>query len=508
MLQQIYQYSSAYRLLLFFTMWSNLSLWAQDSAILKFADPLTDNMVVQQNKPFTVWGEAEPNAKVFINADWTRGVQVEANEKGEFRGMLPVPKIKSGDFTKHSITITSGKHSANIENVLIGEMWICSGQSNMQFAMEEVVNAKEELQKSDYPHIRLFNTALNFSNEPLMNLTGSWVQSTPETAKKFSAVGFYFAQKLYEKLNIPVGVVFTGIGASAAQAYVPREVLASDKLLDSVYLQPYLNSDRSKEKIDGGFSFEKVTRPYLLYNAIIHPLKNLSIRGICWYQGEANRNEREEYTRLMYKMIASWRETFRQDNLPFYYVQVAPYYYEIEDPTMADYAFFREAQEDISKMNNVEMVLTMDVGEARDLHPKNKKPIGERLARTALNRTYNFLDIAYRGPEFQSVTFKKKIAEVSFKPETIAGGLKTNDQAEPKFFQMAGDDKIFYPATATIDGNTIVLSSSKVKKPVAVRYAFTNYPVTNLQNAEGLPAVPFRSDDWKEPSWLAYKENN
>ena len=477
-------------------------LFAQtDQQKLKFADPLTDNMVVQQNQAFTVWGSAAPDQEVSINADWTSKITVEADKNGGFKGIIPVPAIKSGDFTTHVLSISDGKDTQELSNILIGDLWICSGQSNMQFAMKEVVNAEKEIAKVNEPNIRLFNTGLNFSNEPIQNVSGQWEEASPKTVKDFSAVGYYFGKSLSDSLNIPIGLLFTGIGASAAQAYVPQEVLANDAVLDSVYLQPYLQSEKSKEKIDGGFSFEKVTRPFLLYNALIYPFTNLSVKGITWYQGESNRNERGEYTHLMYKMIESWRKAFGQGNLPFYYVQVAPFFYHLLHPTHPDYAFFREAQENISKLDNTEMVLTMDVGEAKNLHPKNKKPVGERLARTALNRTYGQLDIAYRGPHFESVDFENGKATVHFEPQTIKSGLRTNDGQAPQFFQLAGADKVFHFAEAKIVGNKIVVSCSKVQKPVAVRYAFTNYPVTTLENGQGLPAVPFRSDAWEEPEY-------
>jgi sialate O-acetylesterase len=311
-------------------------------------------------------------------------------------------------------------------------------------------------------------------------------------------VAFFCALQLYTKLNVPVGVIFSGIGASAAQAYVPRDVLAGDRRLDSAYLKPYLASDKSKEVIDGGFSFEKVTRPYLLYNAMIHPFERLSIRGFCWYQGESNRNERGVYTHLMQTMITSWRTRFAQGDLPFYYVQVAPFYWDKEDPALADYAFFREAQERISTLNNTGMVVTMDVGEAKDLHPKNKKPTGIRLGLLALHRTYGQLDVNDRGPEIKMVTFDKAVATVTYESETIRAGLRTKDGAAPMFFTLAGEDQVFHPATAIIQGSQIKVASPKVKKPVALRYAFTNYAVTNLENGSGLPAVQFRTDAWPE----------
>jgi len=472
---------------------------AQDKANLAFASVLQSNMVVQQNKPFKVWGYAPAGETVAITADWLNSaVKVVAGANNKFLGIISVPLAKKGDFTKHSITVSSRDKSIALNNLLIGDTWICSGQSNMQFGMKETIDSAIEIPTANYPNIRLFSGGLNFSNDPIDSISGSWKECTPVTVKNFSAVAYHFGRELYNTLNIPVGIIFTGIGASAAQAYVPKDVLAADPLLDSAYLQPYLRSPKSKDKMTGGFSFEKVTRPFLLYNAVIHPFTNLSIKGFTWYQGEANRMERESYTRLTQAMIQSWRTNFGQGNLPFYYVQVAPFWYDNPDSTLADYAFFREAQENISTLNNTEMVLTMDVGEARDLHPKNKKPVGVRLAKTALNREYGMLNISYRGPHYSYVVFDKKKAVIYFKPETVSSGLTTNDGGSPKFFTVAGEDKVFYPATAEIAGETVVVTSDKVKKPVAVRYAFTNFAVTNLQNSYSFPAVPFRTDNWKE----------
>jgi len=457
---------------------------------------LKSNMVVQQNKPFTIWGKATPGSTVVIRADWMEGeVDVKAGADSTFSGIIAVPAVKAGDYHPHRMVVSSGEEQRVLDNVLIGELWFCSGQSNMQFSMKTVLDSTSEIAAANHPHIRLFNSALNFSAEPLDSIKGVWEECTPKTVTPFSAVAYYFGRLLQQRLDVPVGLIFSGIGASAAQAYVPQPVLAVDTQLDRVYLQPYLNSPRSKEKINGGFSFEKVTRPFLLYNAMIYPFRHLSIRGICWYQGESNRNERGSYTRLMQAMIGSWRQEFAQGELPFYYVQIAPFFYDKEDPTLADEAFFREAQENISAVGNTAMVVTMDVGEAMNLHPKNKKPIGERLARTALNRVYGQLAVACEGPRYGHMEIHGRKAMIYFCEGT---GLQTRDGKAPAFFTMAGSDQIFHPAVAAIEGGHIVVQCREVRHPVAVRYAFTNYPVTNLQNGEGLPAVPFRTDNWKE----------
>ncbi len=479
--------------------------FAQHQTTLKIADVLQSNMVLQQNKPLKIWGRGVPGAAVKITTDFIEGtITISVDKEGSFLGILPMPVAKENDFSKHQLSIESNGEKVVLENLLIGDVWLSSGQSNMQFSMKEIKDSAIENADTNYPDIRLFNAGLNFSVTPITNISGKWQECSLKTVLNFSAVGFTFGRELYKELHIPVGLIFSGIGASAAQAFVPQDVLAADTMLNRVYLQPYLSSDKSKEKIDGGFSFEKVTRPFLLYNALINPLINLSIKGVCWYQGESNRKEKESYTHLTQEMIKSWRRNFSQEDLPFYYVQVAPFFYDKEDPALADYAFFREAQENISQLNNTEMVVTMDVGESKNLHPKDKKPIGIRLAKTALNRVYGMLNVPYEGPEYDYLETNKNKVTLHFKPSTIAGGLQTKDGKAPMHFMIAGPDKIFYPADAVIESTTIAVSSSKVKNPVAVRYAFTNYPVTNLENNDGFPVVPFRTDNWPEPSVKSY----
>lgn len=466
---------------------------------LTLASPLQSKMVIQQGKPFKIWGRASPGDEVRINCDWLPGaVSVRADTGGTFVAIVNVPAAKAGDYHEHSLSVSCGAEVRSLNHLLIGEVWFCSGQSNMQFSMATVLDSTADIAAAHHPDIRLFNAALNFSDHPIDEIGGTWELCSPKTVRGFSAVAYYFARQLQKTLDVPVGVLFSGIGASAAQAYVPRDVLAADTALDRQYLEPYLQSPKSHEHIDGGFSFEKVTRPYLLYNAMIYPFRNLSVRGFCWYQGESNRMEREGYTLLTQSMIRSWRTVFGQGDLPFYYVQVAPFFYDKPDSTLADYAFFREAQEKISDLTNTGMVITMDVGEGKNLHPINKRPVGERLAAMALHGEYGFTSTVYRGPEYRCMETRGRDAIIHFEPGTVTDGLKTRDGKEPAFFTMAGPDQVFYPAQARIEGDEIIVHSDKVRKPTAVRYAFTNYPVTNLESGAGWPVVPFRTDHWAE----------
>ncbi|EDM36971.1 sialic acid-specific 9-O-acetylesterase [Pedobacter sp. BAL39] len=479
-----------------------LLLSEQGQATLKVADALQSKMVLQQNKSFKVWGTADPGERLSIKSDWMDSpITVIAGQNGAFMGIIEVPAAKKGDFSAHRISIQAKDEQLILNDLLIGDLWLCSGQSNMQFAVKEMTGAEAVIQDADQPNIRLLSVGLNFSADPIDGFSGKWQQCSSSSVAGFSAVGYCFGRKLYEELHIPIGLIFSGIGASSVQAYLPREVLSGDALLDQTYLQPYLSDPKSKEKVDGGFSFEKVVRPFLLYNAMINPLTNLSIKGFCWYQGEANHLERESYTLATQTLVKTWRERFKQGELPFYYVQIAPYFHEKEDPKFGTDAFFREAQERVGQLNNTFMVSTMDVGDKKDLHPKNKKPVGERLAAVALNRTYGQLSVVYQGPHVQDVVFSKYGASVSFLPESLGSGLNTRDMEIPRFFYIAGADHIFYPAEAMISGNQVIIRNKKVKKPQAIRYAFFNYPVTNLQNKEGFPVLPFRTDDWPEEKW-------
>ena len=235
---------------------------------------------------------------------------------------------------------------------------------------------------------------------------------------------------------------------------------------------------------------------------MIYPLRNISLRGFLWYQGESNRNDGSLYTRLNIAMIKNWRALFAQGDLPFYYVQVAPYNWNVFDSihkfdsTDFDYAIFREAQTNILKEKNTGIALTMDIATADDLHPRNKKDVGIRLALNAFAKTYGLKNIQYLGPQFSGFTINKNIVTVSFNKVSIGSGLTTSDLQSPKHFYLAGNNKVFYPAVATIEGGKVIVQSEKVQHPVSVRYAFTNYPVTNFCNKDGLPAMPFRTDNW------------
>lgn len=468
----------------------------------KLGNHLQSNMVVQQNKPLKLWGDAQPGAKIEARADWLAGWHsATADTKGEWEISLPVPSAIPGTPTPYTINLRSGAAEITLTNILIGDVWLCSGQSNMDMQLKPflpwllgTMHYQQEIANAFYPHIRLFDLETDFSATPMRDGKGNWSVCSPQTVGDYSAVAYFFARDIYLQKRIPVGLVVTSIGASTAEAWTSRDTLSADAALNKKYLYPYDTSARSKEKLDATVTFDKVARPTLLYNSMVYPLRNVSLSGILWYQGESNRHDGAMYTRLLSAMIRNWRNLLKQGDLPFYYVQVAPYTWQEDNPLAFEYAELREAQGNVRQhVPATEMVLTMDISDPLDIHPRNKQDVGHRLAQVALAKQYGFNNLVYKGPEYRSVSTVKDTLVVHFKAEGLGSGLGTNDGQAPRHFFVAGKDKRFHPAVALIRNNEVWLYSDKVKKPEAVRYAFTNYPVTNFGNIEGFPTVPFRS---------------
>lgn len=477
---------------------------AQEVAAFSLNNVLQSNMVIQQAKPMKVWGTASKGDLIKVKADWMKSAaEINTDKNNEWLGTIEVPAAIAGNYTSHTITIIDNNDSIQLNNILIGEVWLCSGQSNMDMQLKPflpwlrgVTDYENEIAAADHPEIRVLDIATDFKAQPVKEAKGKWTICTPQTAGDFSAVAYYFALELLHKLQVPVGLITSAVGGSSCQIWTSRETLSSDAELNKKYLYPYDTSAHSKEVLDSIVTFEKVLRPALFYNAMIYPLKNISLRGFLWYQGESNKDDGDMYTRLNIAMIKNWRALFNQGDLPFYFVQIAPYNLQQHDSTAFNYAIFREAQSNITKEKNTGIALTMDIGDAEDIHPRNKKDVGIRLAKNALAKTYGIKNIQYEGPQFSGFAINKNIVTVSFNKASIGAGLTTSDNQPVKYFFIAGDDKIFYPASAQIINDKIVLSALQVDKPVAVRYAFTNYPITNFCNKDGLPAMPFRTDTW------------
>jgi len=481
-----------------------IHVFSQQTASFTIGDPLQSNMVIQQGKPMKIWGTAPAGEIIKIKADWlNNAVIVQANQNNEWTGKIQVPAITAGDFQPHAISITHDSGWIVLTNILIGEVWLCSGQSNMDMQLKPflpwlkgVLDFENEIAAANHPEIRLLDIQTDFKASPAERSKGTWKICTPANAADFSAVAYYFGLELLNKLHVPVGLITSAVGASGCQAWTSRETLSADTALNAKYLYPFDTSAVSKETLDSVVTFEKVLRPTLLYNAMIYPLRNISLRGFLWYQGESNKDDGAMYTKLCTAMIHNWRGLFDQGNLPFYFVQVAPYNWLQNDSTAFNYAVFREAQEGILKEKNTGMALTMDIGDPDDIHPRDKKNVGIRLAFDALANTYGLKEIANIGPQFSGYSVGKDHVIISFEKKSIGAGLTTSDGKPPEHFFIAGADKVFYPAVAEIRNDKVLLYSSKVKDPVAVRYAFTNYPMTNFCNKAGLPAMPFRTDAW------------
>lgn len=487
----------------------NIQLSVQ--AQVKLPALVSDNMVLQQNTKVNLWGWASPDEKINIRLGWQNTpIEITADSEGNWKVAVDTPQ---GSETAYSIKIDA-TNKIVLNNILIGEVWICSGQSNMFFPVgkEEgtwktgVKNYIEEIQNANYPTIRLFTVLTNASPKPLNDVTGSWAACSPNTIKSFSAVAYFFGRDLYQKLKIPIGLISTSWGGTKAEAWTSQNVLESntdflpileeDAKNEKLYqekLETYYSNLRNEQSAHNSLKTE-LKKPkkeanktsYVLYNAMLYPLTNYTMKGVIWYQGESNSGKASLYQTLFPAMVRNWRDDWKQGDFPFYYVQIAPHKGQTPE--------IREAQLLSSKkITNSGMVVTTDVGDANNIHPIDKQNVGHRLALIALAKTYNEEKLVYSGPIFNHMKIKKGRVQLFF--DYAESGFKKTEKTL-KEFQIAGEDKIFYPADAKIDGKTIVVSSEKVKNPIAVRFAWKPIPEPNLFNAENLPASPFRTDDW------------
>ncbi len=437
---------------------------------------LSDNMVLQQNSEATIWGwTTEVSEKITVSGSWNNEkVTVEAYQ-GIWSLKLPTPKA-GGPYV---LTI-EGHEKIILNNILIGEVWLCSGQSNMEWTpLLGLDNADQEIANASYPNIRFFSVPKHTSKYPQDDSFGAWKESTPETMKTFSSVGYFFGRKLHKDLNVPVGLINSSWGGTNVEVWIPKEAIAHHtgllQSMDRIKEQPWWPHDEA-----------------LAYNAMIHPLVNFNIAGTIWYQGESNRMNAGFYHEAFSTMIASWRKKWQKE-FPFYFVEIAPFNYNSK--TNIEAALVREAQlKTMQTITNSGMVVTNDIGNLKNIHPTNKQEVGRRLALWALSKTYGVKDLAFSGPIYKSMEIKKNKVTVSF--DFAENGLHVKGKELKEFF-IAGEDKQFHPAKAKIKGNKIELTSKQVKHPVAVRFAFTETALPNLYNSDGLPAAAFRTDRWE-----------
>jgi len=514
-------------------------------------------MVLQQDIKIPIWGWADAGEAVTITlGDKTAKTTADAN--GKWRVDLdPVTTAA----TPLTLTV-AGKNSLKFDDVLVGDVWVCSGQSNMQLPLKVVHNAATEIPKANDSQLRLFSVGGKLAIDPETDVKGQWVVCSPASASSFSAVGYFFGRELRRALNRPIGLIGTYWGGTPAHAWTSLSGLQKDPPFShaiDVYRQIAANYPKAKEEYPAVLAayqdqFKKwkeandavvkqwqdavnqakasgqpappqpppnppmargpnlpegpAETPTVLYNGMIAPLMPYAIKGVIWYQGEANTGNGLEYRTLFPRMISDWREKWHQGDFPFLYVQLPNYRPPQNQPSEGGWAYLREAQLMTLALPNTGMAITIDVGDANDLHPKDKLDVGLRLAQDAKHVAYG-QDVVYSGPLYDSMKIEGNKIRVAFKD--TGSGLQMSTQpwtppgapvpapTELTGFAIAGADKNWVWAQAKIDGNTVLISSDQVASPVAVRYGWASDPPCNLYNKEGLPASPFRTDDWTDP---------
>ncbi|MDC0218817.1 sialate O-acetylesterase [Verrucomicrobia bacterium] len=458
---------------------------------------LGSGMVLQRDLPVPVWGWADAGEKISVSfAGQTKTAKAGANGKW----MVKLDPLKSNNKAA-SLTVT-GNNKISLDNVLVGEVWICSGQSNMEWALGSSMNAKEEVATANHPQIRLFNVpGRTTSPLPKEKGAGSWQVCNPKSAIGFSAVGYFFGRRLQKVLGVPVGLVGSNWGGTRIEPWTTlagfKSVPELSKIADQV------KNYKADTKVGGG-------SPSAIYNSMVHPLAPFAMRGGIWYQGESNGGEGVTYYHKKHALVNGWRKAFQNKDLAFYWVQLANFRQPNNNPAGGDgWARIREAQTKALDIPHTGMAVAIDLADAHnpnDIHPRNKQDVGGRLAQWALHQTYGKKDLVPTGPLYKSHKVKGNAIHLTFdhigKGLMVGKKIKLEPTAEVKggkleHFAIAGEDKKWFWAEATIDGETVVVKSSDVRKPVAVRYGYTMNPANaNLYNKEGIPASPFRTDSW------------
>ena len=437
---------------------------------------LGDHMVLQQGKAINIWGWADKGEEVSVAFG-----EAKANTVADKDGRWAVQLAQQEATATPKTLVISGTNTIELKDVLVGEVWLCSGQSNMEWRMTQTEKAKEEIAKANHPQIRLYNVQGHISKPtPQDDAPGTWQLCTPESVASFSGVGYHFGQALKAKLNVPIGLIGSNWGGTKIEPWTPQVGLEQVESLKG-------------KGGNGG-----------IYNGMIHPLAPYTMRGITWYQGESNclSGDTTIYTDRTSALVKGWRTVFQQDDLSYYYVQIAPFPYASRfkgrNKSLNEESLprFWDAQGAYMQVDeNSGMVVVTDItGNVNDIHPRNKRDVGKRLALWALTKNYGEKDLVYSGPVYKSMAVKDGKAVLSF--SHVGGGLKSLDGKPLDKFEIAGEDKTFSKAQAVIEGDTIVVSSDSVKTPTAVRFAWHETAVGNLGNSDGLPASPFRTDNW------------
>ena len=469
--------------IMIFTLTSGLS------AQIKLPSIFSNGMVLQQQSNVAIWGKAKPASAITLITSWDN-VTYSVKSKNDSTWRIKVKTPVAGG--PYSITIKNNTEIV-LSDILIGEVWLASGQSNMEmplkgFKDQPVRNATQLIEKAQNSKIRFFDVENVSWQKPLDNCNGVWKPSTPENATNFSAVAYLFACNLYDLLEIPVGIVQSDWGGTPVEAW-----MSADEL--STYSDIAIPREKSMANTDK-------KAPAGLYNGMIHPIAGYGIKGAIWYQGEQNRDNPELYSKLFPDMVKQWRMEWGIGDFPFYYAQIAPYLFKrstnipenqrLLEPKVP---VLRESQlKSEKKIKNSGMAVLMDAGEEKTIHPSDKQSVGDRLFYLAKAKTYGVPDTKYSGPVYSKMKVEENKIRLFFKFAEDGLQLKGNTS---KNFEIAGNDRVFYPAKVEIKGSEIIVWSDKVNKPAAVRYAFKAWCIGDLYNSAGLPASSFRTDNWK-----------
>ena len=473
-----------------------------------------DNMVLQRKMNIPVWGTADPGEKIVVSIN---GKEAKTTAGNDGRWMVRMDKMSAGGPFKMTV---KGNNSITFANVMVGEVWVCSGQSNMQWSMERLKNIEDDVASANYPNIRLFSVERVTKDTPQYEFSGKkpeWTACTPETVLPFSSVAYFFGREVHNELGIPVGLIHSSWGGTPAESWTTWESLESEPELNAIierwaeiiedYPEAKVQYEKKlaeweKAKAEG----KQVSRmpgpprgpghqhyPSSLYNAMISPLIPYGIGGAIWYQGESNAGRAYQYRKLFPIMIQDWRMVWKQGDFPFLFVQLANFRKTVPEPVDSDWAELREAQLMTLSLPNTAMAVIIDIGEADNIHPQNKQEVGSRLALGALKVAFN-RDIVHSGPIYHSMYVDN--GKIRLRIHETGSGLVAKGGGSLKGFAIAGDDRKFVWADAKIEGDEIVVWSDRVPDPAAVRYAWADNPICNLYNREGLPASPFRTDNW------------
>jgi len=455
----------------------SLSLFAS----IQLPSVFSSNMVIQQNADVPVWGTGTPGEKITVHCSWDDKIyEATTDYTNKWKVVIRTPDAKAGSQT----IIIRGSRSIVLENVMPGEVWLCAGQSNMEWRPKDgILEDAKEIASANHPYIRFFNVRKAASaTAPLSDLNSYWTACTPETMQNFSAIGYFFGRELATRLEVPIGLINISWGGTNIEQWLSPEVIEKD--------EDFLKSAELNKKGGPEGKYSQI------YNGMIAPLIPFKMAGVIWYQGESNTSHPFNYGRLLRSMIDSWRASW-DDEFFFYQVQIAPYNYA----RVYEGALVREQQFSLRGYHKSGMVVTTDIGKLDNIHPQNKQEVGRRLAAWALSKAYLQYGFTFSGPMYKSMEIDRNTIRLQF--DYVIKGLQIKGSGRsPKLqeIQIAGADRKFYDATARIDprdASILVVSSPRVPKPVAVRYNFSNAATGNLYNSDNLPASPFRTDKWE-----------